>query len=151
MIEVYGRKASDHREIRAAGPFTAKQVREMLAEHRDLGLDAMCDLRQLGCPDFIFNRALARRAETLRRAIVATTTGKTDSDRRAFAAKMSQAIAADDTDPEDDSTMPSEYLGQTVQKELCQRCGRSGVKSVGPDQFYCGNCGSADPYKKRGN
>jgi len=150
MIEIYGRKASDTREIRAAGTFTASQVREILAEHRDLGLSPMADLRQLGCPEFIFERALARRADTLRRALVAATTGKTDDDRRAFAAKMSQAIASDDTDPEDESTM-SEYLGQTVQKELCQRCGRSGVKAVGKNQFYCGNCGSADPYKTRGN
>jgi hypothetical protein len=148
MIEVYGRKVSDHRETRAAGPFTARQVREMLAEHRDLGLDAMCDLRQLGCPDFIFNRALNRRADTIRRAVVASTTGKTDDDRRAFALKTAQAMASDESDPEDDTSV-EEFLGQTVMKELCKRCHSSGVKSVGKNQFYCSNCGSADPYKRR--
>lgn len=149
MIEVYGRKASDVREIRAAGTFTASQVREILAEHRDLGLDAMADLRQLGCPDFIFNRALARRADTLRRALVATTTGKTDDDRRAFALKTAQAMASDDSDPEDDTSM-EEFLGQSLNKDACLRCGGTHVKNVGPDQNYCPRCGSADPYRKRG-
>jgi HK97 family phage prohead protease len=73
--------------------------------------------------------------------------------RRERFRKLNERIRASDDaadgDDEDDTT--SEFNGQTTQKELCNRCGRSGVKCVGPNEFYCAACGSADPYKKRGN
>jgi Escherichia/Staphylococcus phage prohead protease len=64
--------------------------------------------------------------------------------------KLAEHIRADsdDSDTEDDDT--TEFNGPTVQKELCNRCFSSGVKRVGQNQFYCGSCGSTDPYKQRG-
>jgi ribosomal protein S27AE len=150
MTEYYGRRFTSTGEVRAAGPFTADQVRELLAEHRDLGLEAMVDLRQMGCPSLIFERLLTRRAAKVHQFVADNTGGKTDAERRAWAVKMSQAIAADDSDDSDGDTAPEEFLGQTVSQKACVRCGSTRVIRVGLDQFYCSRCGSADPFRTRG-
>ena len=148
-IDTYLRTVSmNPPEMRAAGPFTSAQVRELCREQPHAGLAAMIDLRNIGCPDFIFERQLQRRAAKLREFVVASTQDfRTDADRRAFAARTATAIANDPSDDDDE-----EYSGKTVNginERPCSRCGFPRVKKIAPCQDYCSRCGSADPYRKR--
>jgi hypothetical protein len=55
----YRSTGNSHVEVRAAGRFNANEVREILTR------TATRDLRQLGCPEWIFVRALERAAKKI--------------------------------------------------------------------------------------
>lgn len=69
--------------------------------------------------------------------------------RKERARKQGELIRAD-SDNGDTGDDDEDFNGQTKMKELCARCGRSGVTRVGKNQFYCSNCGSSTPYPKKG-
>jgi len=74
-------------ETRASGPYSVEEVREVLSK------TGMKDVRQIGCPDFIFHRILARRARALgifpvALAPVAPVPAASDLDARIAATKL---------------------------------------------------------------
>jgi hypothetical protein len=145
-IEIFGRSfLTTNIEVRSAGPFSASQVRELMKENRALGFSAMQDLRQLGCPDHVFESVLQHRAERLKQFVAAN--ARTDADRRAEAKAREKAMADDPSDDGDE-----EYSGKTtngINARPCARCGFTRVKKVAPCQDYCSSCNSSDPYKRR--
>jgi HK97 family phage prohead protease len=64
--------------------------------------------------------------------------------------KLAEQIRADSDNSDTEDDTDTEFNGPTTCKELCNRCFSSGVKRVGKNDFYCGSCGSSNPYPKKG-
>jgi HK97 family phage prohead protease len=68
--------------------------------------------------------------------------------RKEESRKMGAKIRADQSDDDESESDEEEFNGQTMQKEVCKRCGGR-VARVGKQDYVCSICHSADPYLRR--